>query len=134
MMSIVIISYLAFVAQYSFESLQHEELLQVHDQGYAVGHDASVVACINGKDIEGILNRSSMESVLNGAAVDKKPNAPGGPSLTKEWKASGALSTTADRYTSDLLDEEEMEKLFGGNSLLLDEGCSLGKPKILSKR
>ena len=75
-----------------------------------------------------------MEGVLNRAAVDKKSNAPGGPSLTWEWKASGALSTYTDQYTSDLFEEEEMYKLFEGNSLLLDDGCSLGKPKILSKR
>jgi hypothetical protein len=89
---------------------------------------------MNGKHIEGILNGSSMEGVLNRAAVDKKPNTPGGQSLTKEWKTSGALSTTADRYTSDLFDEEEMDRLFEGNSLLLDDGCSLGKPKVLAKR
>ena len=104
------------------------------DEGIAIGQDASVVACINGKDVEDILNGSAMEGVLNGAAVEKKPNAPGGQSLTWEWKASGALSPTADQYTSDLFDEEEMYKLFEGNSLLLDNGCSLGKPKILSKR
>jgi hypothetical protein len=132
MMSIIIICYLAFVAQYWFESLQHEDLM--HVQGYALGHDASVVACINGKEIEDILNGSSMEGVLNGAAVEKKPNAPGGPSLTKEWKASGALSTTADQYASDTFDDEGMDKLFGGNTSLLDDGCSLGKPKVLSKR
>jgi hypothetical protein len=134
MRSVTLISYLAFVAQSLFESLQHEDLLHVHYQGYALGHDASVVACMNGKDIEGILNRSSMDGVLIRAAVEKKPNAPGGPSLTNEWKASGELSTTADRYTSDLFNEEEMDKLFGGNPLLLDYKCSLGMPKVLSKR
>jgi hypothetical protein len=134
MRSVIYISYLAFVAQYSFECLHAAALLHVGDQGYAVGQDASIVACMNGKDVEDILNGSSMEGVLNRAAVDKKPNAPGGPSLTLEWTTSGELSTTADRYISDLFDEKEMKKLFGGNSLLLDEGCSLGKPKILSKR
>jgi hypothetical protein len=134
MRSLIFTTYLSFVALFVFESLQHEDLVHVLYQGYAVGHDASVVACMNGKDIEGVLNGSSMEGVLNRAAVDKKPNTPGGPSLTKEWKASGALSTIADPYTSDLFDEEEMYKLFEGNSLLLDDGCSLGKPKVLSKR
>jgi hypothetical protein len=75
-----------------------------------------------------------MEGILNRGAVYKKPDAPGGQSLTWEWKASGALLTTADRYTLDLFDEEETDKLFGENSLLLDNGCSLGKPKVLSKR
>jgi hypothetical protein len=91
---------------------------------------------MNGKDVEDILNGSSMVDVLNRAAVYEKPNTPGGQSFTLEWKASGVLSTTADRYTSDLFlfDEEEMDKLFGGNPLLLDDGCSLGKPKVLSKR
>jgi hypothetical protein len=74
-----------------------------------------------------------MEGVLNRAAVDKKPNAPGGPSLTLEWTASGALSTTADRYISDIFDEEEIGKLFGGNSILYDHRCCLGMPKVLSK-
>ena len=134
MTSIVILSCLVFVAPYSFESLKHEDLMHVRDEGIAIGQDASVVACINGKDVEDILNGSSVEGVLNGATVEKKPNAPGGQSLTLDWKASGALSTTADQYTSDLFDEEEMYKLFEGNSLLLDDGCSLGMPKILSKR
>jgi hypothetical protein len=134
MTSIVILSCLVFVAHYSFESLKHEDLTHVQNQGYAVGHDVSVVACINGKDVEDILNGSAMEGVLNEAAVDKKPNAPGGQSLTLDWKASGALSTYADQYTSNLFDDEEMDKLFEGNSLLLDDGCCLGKPKILSKR
>jgi hypothetical protein len=134
MRSVIFISLLAFIALYGFESLQHSELPHVRHQGNALGHDASVVPCMNGKDVEGILNGSSMEGVLNRAAVDKKPNAPGGPSLTKEWKASGALSTTADQYTFDLFDEEEVDKLFEGNSLLLDDRCSLGKPKVLSKR
>jgi hypothetical protein len=133
MRSLIFTTCLSFVAQYVFENLQHEDLVHVCDQGYAVGHDASVVACMNGKDIEGILNGSSMEGVLNRAAVDKKPDAPGGPSLTKEWKASGALSTTADRYTSDLFNEEEVDKLFEGKSLLLDNRCCLGMPKVLSK-
>jgi hypothetical protein len=135
MMSIIIISCLvAFVAKYSFESLQHSELSHVCDQGYAVGYDASFVESIYGNDIEDIPNGSSVDGVLNGAAVEKKPNAPGGQSLTLEWKASGALSPTADQYTSDLLDEKEIDKLFGGNSLLFDDGCCLGKPKVLSKR
>jgi hypothetical protein len=134
MMSVIFKSYLAFIALYVFKSLQHEDLMHVREQGYAVGHDASVVACMNGKDVEGILNGSSTDGVLNRGAVDKKPNAPGGPSLTMEWKASGALSTTADQNTSDIFDEEEMYKLFEGNSLLLDDGCSLGKLKVLSKR
>jgi hypothetical protein len=134
MRSAIFISYLVFVAQSVFESLQHEDLMRVRHQGNALGHDASVVPCMNGKDVEDILNGSSMDGVLNRAAVDKKPNAPGGRSLTLEWKASGALSTTADQYTSDLFDEEEMYKLFEGNSLLFDDGCSLGKPKVLSKR
>jgi hypothetical protein len=134
MMSIILIFHLAFVAQYSFKCLQHEDLMHVHDQGYAVGHDASVVACMNGKDVEDILNGSSVEGVLNGAAVQKKPNAPGGQSLTLEWKASGALSTTADQYTSDAYDEEGVNKLFRGNSLLLDNRCCLEMPKVLSQR
>jgi hypothetical protein len=134
MKSVIFISCLVFVAQYAFESLQHEDLMHVRDQGYAVGHDASVVACINGKDAKDILNGSAMEGVLNRAAVYETPNTPGGRSLTLERKASGALSTTADQYTSDAFDEEGMGKLFEGNSLLLDDGCSLGKLKILSKR
>jgi hypothetical protein len=134
MKSVIFISCLVFVAQYVFESLQHEDLTRVRDQGYAVGHDFSFVEGIYGKDIEDILNGSSVEGVLKGATVDKIPNAPGGPSLTLERKASGALSTTADQYTSDLFDEEGMDKLFEGNSLLFDDGCSLGKLKILSKR
>jgi hypothetical protein len=120
-----------------FNSRKYELLeggVLLPDKGIAIGQDASVVAGMNGEDVEDILNGSAMEGVLNRAAVDKKPNAPGGQSLTKEWKASGALSTTADQYTSDLFDEEEMDKLFGGNSLLLDDGYSLGKPKVLSKR
>ena len=133
-MSIIIISYLGVIAQYSFESLHHSELPHVCDQGYAVGHDVSFVEGTNGNDIEAILNGSSVEGVLNRAADEKKPNAPGGLSLTLEWKASGALSTTADQYTSDAFDEEGVDKLFEGNSLLLDDGCSLGKPKVLSKR
>ncbi|GMI47449.1 hypothetical protein TrCOL_g9426 [Triparma columacea] len=108
--------------------------MRVRHQGNALGHDASVVPCMNGKDVEGILNGSSMVDVLNRGAVDKKPNAPGGLSLTLEWKASGALSTTADQYTSDRLDDEGVDKLFGGNSLLLDYRCSFGMPKVLSKR
>ena len=132
MMSIIIICYLAFVAQHSFECLQHEDLM--HVQGYALGHDASVAACMNGKHIEGILNGISMDGVLIRAAVEKKPKAPGGQSLTWEWKASGALSTAADQYASDTLDDEGMDKLFGGNPSLLDDGCSLGKPEVLSKR
>jgi hypothetical protein len=134
MRSVIFISYLVFVAQHSCECLQHEDLLRVRDQGNALGHNTSVVPCMNGKHIECILNKSSMEGVLNRAAVDKKPNAPGGRSLTLERKASGALSTTADQYTSDFFDEEEMDKLFEGNSLLLDDGCCLGKPKVLSKK
>ena len=134
MMSLIFTTCLSFVALSMFESLQHEDLMRVRHQGIALGHDASVVPCMNGKDIEDILNGSSMESVLNRAAVEKKPNAPGGPSLTKEWKASGALLTTADRYTSDLFDEEGVDKLFEGNSLLLDHRCCLGMPKVLSKR
>ena len=129
----MLICYLAFVAQSVFESLQHEDLLHVRDQGDAVGHDASVVACMNGKHIEGILNGSSMDGVLIRAAVEKKPNAPGGPSLMWEWRASGALSPTADQYTSDLFDEEEMDKLFEGNSILHDHRYCLGMPKVLSK-
>ena len=126
MRSVIFISYLVFVAQSVFESLQHEDLMRVRHQGNALGHDASVVPCMNGKHIEGILNGSSMEGVLNRAAVDKKPNTPGGPSLTLEWKASSALLTTADRYASDLFDKEEMDKLFEGNSLLLDHRRCLG--------
>jgi hypothetical protein len=134
MMSLIFTTCLSFVALSMFESLQHEDLMCVRHQGNALGHDASVVACMNGKDIEDILNGSSMDGVLIRAAVEKKPNTPGGPSLTWEWKASGALLTTADRYTSDLFDEEGVDKLFKGNSLLLDNRCSLGKPKVLSKR
>jgi hypothetical protein len=86
--------------------------------------------------VDKLFRGSSMEGVLNRPAVDKKPNAPGGPSLTLtlEWKASGALSTTADQYTSDAFDEEGVDKLFRGNPLLLDYRCSLGMPKVLSKR
>jgi hypothetical protein len=136
MRSVIFISYLVFVAQSVFESLQHEDLMRVRHQGNALGHDASVVPCMNGKDIEGILNGSSMGGVLNRGAIDKKPNAPGGRSLTLtlEWKASGLLSTTADQYTSDLFDDEGVDKLFGGNSLLLDYICSFGMPKVPSKR
>jgi len=104
------------------------------DEGIAIGQDASVAAGMNGEDVEKILNGSSMKGVLHRAAVDKKPNAPGGPSLTWGWKASGALSTTADQYTSDAFNEEGVDKLFRGNSLLLDHRCSLGMPKVLSKR
>jgi hypothetical protein len=75
-----------------------------------------------------------MEGVMNRAAVDKKPDAPARRSLTLEWTASGVLSTTADRFISELVDEEEMDKLLEENPLLLDDGCSLGKPKVLSKR
>ena len=126
MRSFILISCLAFVAIYTFESLQHEDLMRVGDQGNALGHDASVVACMDGKYIEGILNGSSTEGVPNRAAVQKEPNAPGGQPLTLEWKASGALSTTADRYTYDLFDEEEMDKLFEGNSILHDHRRCLG--------
>jgi hypothetical protein len=125
MRSVIFISYLAFVAQFVCECLQHEDL-HVHDQGYALGHDASVVEGMNEKGVEDVLKGSSVEGVLNGAAVQKKPNAPGGQPLTKEWKASGALSTTADRYTSDLFNEEEMDKLFEGDFLLLDHRRCLG--------
>ena len=117
-----------------FELLEGGVLLP--DEGIAIGQDASVVSGTNGKD-EGILNGSAMEGFLYRAAVDKKPNAPNAPgrlSLTLEWKPSGALSPTADQNTSDAFDEKGVDKLFEGNSLLLDDGCSLGKPKVLSKR
>jgi hypothetical protein len=121
-----------------FNSRRKYELLEggvlLPDEGIAIGQDASVVAGMNGKDVEKILNGSSMKGVLNRAAVDKKPNAPGGQSLTWEWKASGALSPTADHYASDASDEDGIYKLLGAKPLLLDDGCCLGKPKILSKR
>jgi hypothetical protein len=120
-----------------FNSRKYELLeggVLLPDEGIAIGQDASVVAGMNGKDVEKILNGSSMDGVLNRAAIYEKPNAPGGQSLTWEWKASGALSPTADHYASDASDEEGMYKLLGAKPLLLDDGCCLVKPKILSKR